>query len=119
MTPTLAEARAEVHRILDVPLTTVRSVYDHEPAGEADGPVYVTVTLARLTPTAIVEAVRIYSQVADSPTNGAAALETAIEEVDDLLKAEQIGPSDWDTGLNDELQCLVARCFVEIPRETF
>lgn len=119
MIPTLAEARAEVFAVLDVGPEGVEAVYDHEPTGETTGAVWVTVTFSALRSTSIVVAVRIYAQTADSPATAAEQMEVAVVAVDDLLKAAGHFPSDWDSGLNDELQCLVARCFVEVPRETF
>lgn len=120
MTPTLAEARAEVYALLDVDLPGIGAVYDHEPTGEVTGPVYVTVTFGGMRSTAILETVRVYSQMLDSPQVAAERLEEAIAVVDDALKAEQLGPSEWaEAAVDAEVGCLVSRCFVEIMRETY
>ena len=119
MTPTLADARAQVFGLLDVGLDGVDAAYDHEPTGETTGPVYVTVAFFRLTPTDIVEAVRIYSQMADSPTDAAERLEVAIASVDDRLKDSAFGPSQCEAEPDDGLGAYVARFLVDVPRQTF
>lgn len=119
MTPHLLDERAAITATLDVGLEGVDAVYDHEPDRETSGACYVSVALERVTATEQVWAVRIYSQTLDSIEEGTTRLLTALESVDDALKDEPLGPSEWDLGFDDGIGCLVARTFLNRGRETF
>lgn len=118
MTPTLVESQQSLYRLLDgQPLTDVDAVYDHEPTGEVTGPCYVTVALERVTPTEQVWAVRIYSQTADGVGDATTTAYSALDAVDERLSP--LAPSAWDVGHDDRVGALIARAFIDIPRETF
>jgi len=119
MTPTLAEARADLFALLDGPMDSVDAVYDHEPHRETSGPCYVTVELDSITPREQRWAVRVYSQAADSPEEAAHTLDAAVAAVDDRLVEATVGPSEWQIGYDDNLTSFVARVFVTVQRETF
>lgn len=118
MTPTLTDSRALLYAALGE-VAGVDAFYDHEPTGEVTGPVYGTIQLERITPTEQVWAVRIYSQLADSPEEAARSMDVALVAVDDALASRPFGPSTWDVGVDDRVGALVARSFLNIERSTF
>lgn len=119
MIPHLADVRAAAAALLDVGLDGVDAVYDREQNAETSGPCWVTVSVERILATEIVVAVRIYSSLAESPDDATDVLETALEGVDARLGSVALGPSEWDIGVDDTLNAMVARSFVNWPRQTF
>jgi len=118
--PGLSEARRDLAAALEYPpLDGVDAVYEQESNREASGPCYLTVALEAVRPTEIVLAVRVYSQMVDGVGDATDTLEAALEGADDRLLALGLGPSDWQVGLDAEISCMVARCFVNQPRTSF
>ena len=120
MNPRISDARRDLAGNLEEPpIHGVDAVYEQESNREASGPCYMTVALERVTPTEIVLAVRVYSQMVDGVGDATDTLEAALEGADDRLLSLSLGPSEWQVGLDSEISCMVARCFVNYPRTTF
>lgn len=120
MTPTLLESQERLFLLLDSqPLDDVDAVYPFEPGGETTGPCFVSVALDRLRATEQSWAVRIYSNTDDSLEDATTRLYSALDAVDARLGTAALAPSEWDVGHDDRVKALVARAFIDIPRETF
>lgn len=103
-------------------LTGVTRVYKYEPkVGNLLKPVSVTIMPNGTSETYYTFMLRIYASLEETPELGAAALVTAIDQVDAQIKAAGIdaGPGKFDVGYVSDADVLVARADIAIGREDF
>lgn len=87
MRPTLSDNRADIVDLFASMASAGVTVYDHEPTGEVEGPVFVTVSYdgVPVTPTEITATVRIYSQAGDDPGGAEVRLADALDAAESCL----------------------------------
>lgn len=122
MRPTPATNRQDLYDLLAplVSSASVTSVYDHEPLGEVEGPVFVSIRHEEIGADAIVAGVRIYSLAADDPEGAEKALDEALDAVEDQLNTGATwSRSSWSVTYADDLNAWVALIRLERGREDY
>lgn len=91
-------------------------VYDHEPP-QAQGALYVTLTLAGLDPEFFHIAVRVYGAPPGSLRGAQFDHAAVIMAVDRLLPSAYGGPVSWQVGYDDSIGRIVGLAVVDVGRE--